>query len=40
MTEEDLGMHKVKVEVTYDDPRGKPQYFTNHFYFHITSDSS
>ena len=32
-------MHKVKVEVTYDDPSGKSQYFTNYFYLHITPDS-
>ena len=38
MTLKDVGIHKVKVEVSYSDPRGKPQYFTNSFYLHITSD--
>ena len=27
MIEEDLGIHKIRVEIIYDDPRGKMQYF-------------
>lgn len=36
MIESDLGIWKVKVEVTYDDPKGREQYFSNFFYIHIT----
>ena len=32
-------MHKVKVEVNYDDSSGKSFYFTNYFYLHIIPDS-
>ena len=33
---EDIGLHKIKVEVTYLDPRGREQYFSNFFYLHVT----
>ena len=32
---EDLGLWKIIVEVTYDDPRNRQQYFSNFFYLHI-----
>ena len=34
----DLGLRKVIVEVTYDDPTGRRQYYSNYFYLEITGD--
>ena len=38
MTKEDLGIHKIRVEIIYDDPRGKSQYFKSQFYVHVIPD--
>ena len=35
-TQDALGLHKITVEVRYDDPRGREQFFSNFFYLHIT----
>ena len=34
-TRDDLGLSKIVVEVTYTDPTGREQYFSNFFYLHI-----
>lgn len=35
MTRDDIGLNKITVEVTYKDPTGREQKFSNFFYLHI-----
>ena len=34
-TQDDVGLSKVYVEVTYNDPSGREQFFSNFFYLHV-----
>lgn len=40
MSRTELGIHKVTVDVSYVDPRGREQNFSNFFYVHIIEDPS
>ena len=40
ITDELVGLHKVTVETTYTDPKGKTQFFSKSFYLNIEPDPS
>ena len=40
VTRDNVGMYKVKVEVSYTDPKDRVQYFSNLFYLHVSLDSN